>query len=120
MLDIGSDSVGMTLRAALDGLALRQRVVANNVANLDTPGFRAEVVDFETSLRSALADGSLTDGTAPAATTSLANTPVGPNGNNVDLQSETMTAMQASLRYQLMTRAVSDRFALVRTAIGSM
>ena len=33
---------------ALDGLSMRQRVAANNVANIDTPGFKAQHVSFET------------------------------------------------------------------------
>jgi flagellar basal body rod protein FlgB len=44
----------------------------------------------------------------------------GVNGNNVDLATETMTAMQATFRYQLLTRAVGDRASLVTTAIGGM
>jgi flagellar basal-body rod protein FlgB len=113
-----TDVVASTLRTALDGLSLRQRVAADNIANIDTPGFRAATVDFEGSLRAALSDGSLSAGSAVTPTTGLATTPVGPNGNNVDLQTETMTAIQSVFQYQLMTRAVSDRYALVTTAIG--
>ena len=43
--------------SALDGIALRQRVIADNIANVDTPGYRATSVDFETSLRAAIASG---------------------------------------------------------------
>lgn len=117
---LGTDVVASTLNTALDGLSLRQRVTADNIANIDTPGFRAATVDFETSLQTALADGSLASGESVAATTGLATTPAGPNGNNVDLQSETMTAMRSVFQYQLMTRAVDDRYSLVKTAIGGM
>jgi flagellar basal-body rod protein FlgB len=117
---LGTDVVASTLNTALDGLSLRQRVTADNIANIDTPGFRAATVDFETSLQTAIADGSLASGESVAATTGLATTPVGPNGNNVDLQSETMTAMRSVFQYQLMTRAVDDRYSLVKTAIGGM
>ncbi|MDQ4007466.1 MAG: flagellar basal body rod protein FlgB [Actinomycetota bacterium] len=109
-----------TLRTALDGLSQRQRVTADNIANIDTPGFRAATVDFESSLQAALADGSLASGDTVGATTGLTTTPVGPNGNNVDLQTETMTAMRSVFQYQLMTRAVDDRYSLVETAIGGM
>jgi flagellar basal-body rod protein FlgB len=39
---------------AIDGLAMRGEVRANNVANAETPGFRAGHVEFESALRDAL------------------------------------------------------------------
>ena len=119
MLISASDPVAAVLSTALDGLALRQRVAADNIANMDTPGFIASQVDFEGSLTAAIADGSVADaGAAPTVTPSL-RTP-GANGNNVDLATETMAAMQSTFRYQLLSRAVGDRAALISTAIGGM
>ena len=48
------------------------------------------------------------------------DTPVGANGNNVDLRKETLSAMQSQFQYQMVSRAVSDRFELVRTVAGAM
>ena len=119
MLVSASDPVAAALSTALDGLALRQRVAANNVANIDTPGFTAATLDFEGNLRAAMADGSLDEnGVLPTVGTSTAQP--GANGNNVDLATETMTAMQAGFQYQLLSRAISDRYTLVTTAIGGM
>lgn len=115
-----TDVVASTLRTALDGLSLRQRVTADNIANIDTPGFRAATVDFESSLRTALADGSLATGTVVTPATGVSATPAGPDGNNVDLQTETMTALQSVFQYQMLSRAVDDRYSLVKTAIGGM
>ncbi|HET7388216.1 MAG TPA: flagellar basal body rod protein FlgB [Nocardioidaceae bacterium] len=113
------DPVAAALRTALDGLVTTQRVTADNIANIDTPGFIASKVDFEGSLSSALADGTLTSqGAAPVVERSTA--PVGANGNNVDLATEQMTAMQATFRYQLLARAVGDRYARITAAIGGM
>jgi flagellar basal-body rod protein FlgB len=119
MLISGSDPVGATLRAALDGLALQERVAANDIANVDTPGFTASTVDFEDSLRSALADG-VVDPQEVAPVVTASPDSAGLNGNNVDLGAETMTQMQATFRYQLLSRAVGDRYALVRDAIGGL
>ena len=113
-----SDSVSQVLATALDGVAERQRVIADNIANVDTPGFRATSVDFETQLKSAIADGEFSSG-APVAsgiTETPTDTPVGANGNNVDLRKETMAAIQSQYQYQILTRAVSDRFNLLKTA----
>lgn len=117
-----SDPVAAALATALDGLALRQRVTADNIANADTPGFQASKVDFEDSLRTALDDGSLTGGPlgTDLATVVPTSGPPSANGNNVDLGTEEMTAMQATFRYQLLSRAVGDRYGLVTTAIGGM
>jgi flagellar basal-body rod protein FlgB len=112
-----SDPVAAALGGALDGLLLRQRVIADNIANVDTPGYTASRVDFESSLRSALADGEMSHGDASATTTPTNATP-GANGNNVDLSAETMAQIQATFRYQLLTRAVGDRHSLITTAIG--
>jgi flagellar basal-body rod protein FlgB len=119
MLISSSDPVGSALHTALDGLAYRQRVTADNIANVDTPGFTATHVDFEDSLRGALADGTMSMGEG-LPTTTLTTDQAGANGNNVDLGSETLTAMQATFSYQLLSRAVGDRFGLVSTAIGGM
>ena len=112
-----TDAVSRVLDTALDGVSLRQRVTADNIANVDTPGFRASSVDFETSLRAAIADGSLAVGGERIALRSTpTSTPVGLNGNNVDLRKETLAAMQSQFQYSLLTRASADRLAIVRTA----
>ena len=103
------------LHAALDGLALRQRTIADNVANIETPRFLAGRVDFETSLREAAAEGS-----APGApTTARSLQPTRLNGNNVNLDEETMAAMETGLRYELTVQAITNRFNGIRTAIGN-
>ena len=113
MLD---DITSVTVKTALTGLAMRQRVTADNIANIETPGFLAGRVSFENSLRSAVEDGS------PAAT-SISNDrslePTRLNGNNVNLDHETLTHLDTNMRYQLMLRAVDTKISLLRTAIGS-
>jgi flagellar basal-body rod protein FlgB len=119
-----SDAVSQVLASALDGVSLRQRVIADNIANVDTPGYRASSVDFETQLKAAISDGAFLNEhgekgvDSVQATTSPTDTPVGANGNNVDLRKETMAAMQSQFQYQILTRAVNDRFNLVKTAAG--
>jgi flagellar basal-body rod protein FlgB len=102
------------LQSALRGLAARQRAIADNVSNLETPGFLAARVDFESSLREALAAGS-PETTNVATSRSLA--PTGVNGNNVNLDDETISAIQTNLRYQAALEGVNNKFRLIRTAI---
>jgi flagellar basal-body rod protein FlgB len=109
------DITSVTVKTALTGLAMRQRVTADNIANIETPGFLAGRVSFENSLRTAVENGS------PAAT-SISNDrslePTRLNGNNVNLDHETLTHLDTNMRYQLMLRAVDTKISLLRTAIG--
>ena len=113
-----SDAVSQVLASALDGVTTRQQVIADNIANADTPGFRATSVDFESQLKAAIDDGDFASGAPvdPGVTETPTDTPVGANGNNVDLRKETLAAMQSQYQYQILTRAVSERFNLVKTA----
>lgn len=104
------------LHTALRGLSARQRVIADNVANLETPQFLAGRVDFEASLAEALEQGSDPLATvAPDVSRSMAAT--GPNGNNVSLEEESLAGIESNLRYQLVSTAVTNKFSLLRTAI---
>jgi flagellar basal-body rod protein FlgB len=117
-----SDAVSRVLGLALDGVTMRQKVTADNISNVDTPGFRAMSVDFESSLRQAVDSGDVTsssDGGVRVETTAT-DTPVGANGNNVDLRKETLSAVQTQYQYQMLTRAVNDKFTLVRDSIGGL
>ena len=104
-----------TLHAALRGLSLRQRTIADNIANVETPRFLAGRVDFETSLRAASANGE-TPSDAPSVARSLQPTRI--NGNNVNLDEETLSAMETNLRYELTVTALNNKFNGLRTAIG--
>jgi flagellar basal-body rod protein FlgB len=110
------DSTGSVIYAALNGLAARQRVIANNVANVETPGFIAGRVTFEDSLQAAIADG---DAGALSVSTRQSTDPVNINGNNVSLDNEVVSLTETDLAYQLMIQALNQKFGLLRTAIGS-
>lgn len=108
------DVTTAVIHAALRGLAQRQRVIADNVANIDTPGFLAGKVDFESHLQDALATGNDAAAT-PTTTRSLA--PTRTDGNNVNLDEETVDAVKTNLQYQTMVEAMNAKFRLMRTAI---
>jgi flagellar basal-body rod protein FlgB len=116
-----ADGVGNVLHSALNGISFRQSVIADNIANVDTPHFRARAVDFESSLRSAIDSGGTEqlDPSAVGYTASPTQTPVGANDNNVDIRKETMAAMQSVFQYQIVSRSVSDRLDLARTAAAA-
>ena len=109
------DVTSSALKAALDGLAQRQRVTADNIANINTPGFLAGRVDFESSLRGAIAGGD--DPASANAVVARSLEPTNTNGNNVNLDSETVIATETGLRYQLALNALDGKYSVLRTAL---
>src|SRR3954447_10411070 len=84
MLISASDPVGAALHTALDGLALRQQVTSNHIANVDTPDFTASQVGLEDAPGGALKVPSFSPNDVEASTTPTSD-PAGADGNNVDL-----------------------------------
>jgi flagellar basal-body rod protein FlgB len=108
------DSVtSVALSSALDGLALRQRTIANNIANVNTPNYHAKRVSFEDALARSVAAG---DGRA-SATTATSLEPTRLNGNNVNLDTETLSNIDTVLRFQFASQAAGGQFNSVRTAM---
>ena len=108
------DNTSVALHAALSGLAKRQRVIADNISNINTPGFLAGRVEFEDALKLAVQAGAPGD-TAISVARSLE--PTREDGNNVNLDHEVLSNIDTGLRYQTMLRGVDDKFGLLRSAI---
>ena len=128
------------VRVALDGLALRQQVTSNNLANVETPGFKASVVTFEDQLQRVLgprdpigdqratlqlirthpqhltAEGELDEHLAPRVQR-ISNTSGRNDQNNVDIDREMITLADTAIQYQALTRLLAKRFAILRAAI---
>jgi flagellar basal-body rod protein FlgB len=116
------------LDAALSGLAARQRAIANNVANVDTPNFKASEVDFEATLRNAIQRGSTSSSASPPDQAAL-NTAVSrstleggtsarDDGNNVDIEREMEMLGETNLTYSALTQVMSNRLGILRTVIN--
>lgn len=101
------------LSSALDGLALRQRAIANNIANVNTPNYHAQRVSFEDALAKSVASG---DGHT-SATTARSLEPTQLNGNNVNLDTETLSNVDTVLRFQFASQAAGSEFTALRTAL---
>jgi flagellar basal-body rod protein FlgB len=114
-MNMVEDRTMTALHSALTGLAERQRVTADNIANINTPGFLAGRTDFETALSNQLADGRTP--TISAGTVSRSLEPTNTNGNNVNLDSETVIATETGLRYQLALNALDGKYSLLRSAL---
>lgn len=109
------DVTTRTAISALEGLGMRSEVRAHNVANAETPGFRARTVDFETSLREALRRG---DPSSARTEVVASPTIVDGRGNSVELATELITGMQDGLRRDAMVAGFNFKAAQFRVAIG--
>jgi flagellar basal-body rod protein FlgB len=104
-----------SLKVSVAGLAARQTAIADNIANIETPGYQARKVKFEEALSSAVAHGRSPAGVTPSVQTSLEPTRL--NGSNVNLDHETLQHIDTSMRYQLTIRALEGKYNSLRDAI---
>ena len=108
------DSVSsLALQSALNGLSARQRAIANNIANVNTPGYQAQRVSFEAELAQSVRAG---DGVV-APTTARSLEPTRLDGSNVNLDVETLSNIDTVLRYQFASQAVGGEANSLRTAL---
>ncbi|MFK8025271.1 MAG: flagellar basal body rod protein FlgB [Ilumatobacter sp.] len=110
-----SDSTTQVIGRALDGLEARQRTIAANVANIETPGYQARTVNFEDGIREAMASGDMSRARIDVEQ-SLAPTRL--NGNNVNLDMEVMESSQTVLLQRLLTQSITSKYSMMRTAIS--
>jgi flagellar basal-body rod protein FlgB len=111
------DTTTAALHAALSGLSERARVTADNIANINTPSFLAGRTDFESALKDSLSSGTMPQVSGGSIGRSL--DPTNTNGNNVNLDSETVIATETGLRYQLALNALDGKYSLLRTSMSS-
>lgn len=143
-MSLFADRSTAALERALDAASLRHQVTSNNLANVNTPGFKRARVAFEDALRSALS----TQAGTGAAARALPGAPLAPvathpahfgvpaavhsvrpqiwrdsattmrnDGNNVDVETELALLTENSLWYQAMTRQLSGKLGILRQAI---
>jgi flagellar basal-body rod protein FlgB len=105
------------LTQLLDAAALRHRVISQNVANVNTPGYRRREVTFEADLAKALASpGAGTAHAKPQVV--VADGPERVDGNTVDIDREMNDLSKNALLYQAAAQIVASRVASLRAAIA--
>ena len=98
----------------------RQTVVAANMANVDTPGYRTQDIDFQHEFEHAMnrLGGA---GSSPTANVSVHNVQgllERADGNNVDMDRESMLMSETQLQYQVGTQLMKSRFHQLLSAIN--
>jgi flagellar basal-body rod protein FlgB len=114
-----TDNIIALIEAGIKAEGLRQKAIANNVANLETPGYRRIDVKFEEVLAKSL------DSSDPIDLSKLEpevyqpkKTPVKSNGNDVTLENEVGAMIKNSLRHQTFIRLLSKRYKQIELAIN--
>jgi len=118
------------LSKGIDAASLRQQVIANNIANVDTPGFKRSDIVFASELQNAvrrldqavkgnvvLEGSDPVDGVSPRVVQER-STSYRPDGNNVDIDVEMAELAQNTIWYNAMIQQISQRFSTIRTAIN--
>ena len=126
MSDIPSPGGANFLGVHGTALALRERrlqLLAANLANADTPGFKAQDLDFNAALQAALQPAAGAAGTDPlqaaAEAARYARTPTQPSldGNTVEGEREKAAFAQAALEYRASLSFVESKVRSMLTAI---
>jgi flagellar basal-body rod protein FlgB len=142
------DPTMRVLSEAIDGLSSRQALISGNLANIDTPGYQPQTIDFETALQSEVA--SMNDSTnnmlpnqaGPSAdvamkttdprqfstvgsvldgtSTSISGTNenIRNDNNKVDLETEMTNLTETQIKYSAASRLLTSKYAQLDTVLG--
>lgn len=108
------------LRAGIKATSARQSAIANNIANVNTPGFRRLAVSFESLMNEALNSNEHADPTAIVPNTYRPmNTVVDANGNDVSMDMEVGEMVKNSSMYKTYFRLLGKLVRQMEMAMGS-
>jgi flagellar basal-body rod protein FlgB len=104
------DSLTNSLEHYMDLVTARQKLVASNIANADTPGYKTQDIDFQKSFQAVLDGGSMQQSEVKGLTTKN-------DGNNVDLDREARLLAENSLRFSIASSLMKGQFTTIKEAI---
>ena len=115
------DLTDLALQRGLSGAGQRQQLLANNLANVNTPGFKRSDMDFQSTLASAMS----ADNPA-SALNSMSFTPqvdttssMRADGNNVSADQELANMTENATEYEALAAVENTKLGWLRTAIGN-
>ena len=118
---IFGDSTSESLVKGLDVVGLRHRVIADNIANVETPGFTRSDVRFEEKLKQALGSSDEdVSGRIRNVTPDIQQdltTPARADGNNVSIDKEMSDMVKNTLEYEALVQLVNLKTAMLKSAI---
>lgn len=117
------------LTKAADASWTRESVIANNISNVDTPGYKRKDLNFESVLTEELGrckhkslDSKIRDldysNLKANIYTDHQNYSYRLDGNNVDIHTENVELASEQIKYQALTSSISSQFERMRTSMG--
>ena len=142
------DPTMRVLTEAIDGLSSRQALISGNLANIDTPGYQPQTIDFEPALQSEVA--SMNDSTTnmlpnqagPSADVAMKTTDprqfstagsvldgssssvsgtnenIRNDNNKVDLETEMTNLTETQIKFSAVSRLLTSKYAQLDTVLG--
>ncbi|RXI98013.1 flagellar basal body rod protein FlgB [Anaerobacillus alkaliphilus] len=131
-MKIFSNTSQQLLEQSLNAASLRQKTISQNIANVDTPNYKAKKTVFKHQLNRAIDDQRLTayrtdsrhipfGGTqsiSPSVVVDRTKTMFNHNGNNVDIEHEMSEMAKNQIYYNAMIERLNGRFNSLKTVIG--
>jgi flagellar basal-body rod protein FlgB len=120
-----------TITGWIHGLSSRQQAISNNIANIDTPGYTRQEVNFETELQRQIGTGSeelLTDDPRQISGGAKLRNALGVDptqlltssrldSNNVSIDQEMVSLSDTQMRYQAASTALTTKFDILKKVI---
>lgn len=100
------------IKMSLDATNLRSQVIAHNIANVNTKGYKSKYVTFEETL------SNIEEGKSPKIEVKESNTVMRYDGNNVDLESEKVNQASTSLQYNALVSMINMKMATAKSVIS--
>jgi flagellar basal-body rod protein FlgB len=110
-----SNFLPSSLERFLEVTTDREQTIAANMANVDTPGYHTKDVNFKQALMQASGDE---DAQFSPVVSEVRGLMERPDGNNVNLDRESMLLAQSQLQYSLGTQLVKGQFHQLLSAIN--
>lgn len=130
---IGSDAYNYIniLNKAAEASWTKNEIIANNIANVDTPNYKRKDLDFETLLSDALSDASLKTGNMDKKVSELQLSSLNPkvyteystlsyryDGNNVDIDTEQAYLADNQIKYYALLDSMTQEFNRLKTVLN--
>ena len=104
------NGIAANLERYMDLVSFRQKLVAGNIANADTPGYTTKDINFQAEYQSAMEGGD-------ANVVEMTQLPAKTDGNNVSLDREARLLSENAMRFSVASSLARDTLQAVRTAI---
>jgi flagellar basal-body rod protein FlgB len=112
------ENVGASLEQYMNLVSARQKLVASNIANADTPGYQTKDIDFHSELASLMSGSDSAPG-GKLNVIEVSGLRTKNDGNNVDMDREARMLAENDLHFSVASSLLHSEITELRTAIES-